>query len=319
MIERKISDDEAGQRLDKYVRALMRDVPKSHVYKMIRTKKIRVNGKRTTVEYLLQAGDVVTIRGDEEKLLSQRPEGERPRRPSRALKVLYEDDHVLAIDKPAGMAVHPGSGIVDGTVVDEIRAYLGPRAVRNNFTASPAHRLDRDTSGAMFCAKSRRAMVGFTDIFTRNLAHKVYLVLVKGHFDRPVGVIDTPLPEHQQSAKSKAERGINLQEAVTRYKVLARGQLVSLVECTIETGRTHQIRRHMASIGHPVAGDRKHGDFAFNRELRSRYGLKRMFLHARSIGLRHPVEETRLKVEAPLPPELVTALRKMGIKNPDAA
>ncbi|MFN7133703.1 MAG: RluA family pseudouridine synthase, partial [Myxococcales bacterium] len=204
------------------------------------------------------------------------------------------------------------------TVVDEIRAYLGEHAERNGFIASPAHRLDRETSGVILCAKSRRAMVRFTEIFTEGSAHKVYLTLVKGHFNTPHGTIDTPLAEHQQSARSKAERGVNLQEAVTRYKVIGKGQHVSLLECTIETGRTHQIRRHMASIGHPVAGDRKHGDFAFNRELKAKYGLKRMFLHARRITFRHPVDDNRMTLESPLSQELATVLRKMGIQNPDA-
>jgi 23S rRNA pseudouridine955/2504/2580 synthase len=318
MIERKVSEDAAGQRLDKFVRKTLREVPLSHVYKMFRTKKIRVNGKRGQPELLLQPGDVVTIRGDEEQLLAARPESEKaPRRAREPLKVLYEDDYMMAVDKPAGMAVHPGSGITEATLVDEVRALLGPRAVRNEFAASPAHRLDRDTSGVILVAKRRRAMVRFTEIFTEGSAHKSYLALSKGHFPAARGTIDLPLAEHEQSGRSKAERGINMQPAVTHYRVLAKGELVDLVECTIETGRTHQIRRHLAAMAHPVAGDRRYGDFPFNRVLRSRYGLKRMFLHARRLELEHPITGEWMVFEAPLAPELVTVLRKMGIRSPD--
>jgi 23S rRNA pseudouridine955/2504/2580 synthase len=323
MIEKKVSEDAAGQRLDKYVRKLLPNVPKSHVYKMFRTRKVRLNSRRGQVDDLLEEGDEVTIRGTADALLGARvqPQGdERPRRlPPRApvsLCILFEDEHVLALDKPAGMAAHPGSGIESGTVVDEVRAYLGKKAVRNEFAASPAHRLDRDTSGVILVAKSRRAMVRFTEMFTAGQADKEYLALAKGHFPRPVGVIDLPLPEHQQTAKSRQERGVHMQEAVTRYLVLAKGQWVSLLACTIETGRTHQIRRHLAAIGHPVAGDRRHGDFSFNRELRAKYGMKRMFLHARRIRFDHPIDGRSVTVEAPLCPELAAALKKMGIANP---
>ncbi len=319
MIERTISEDGAGQRLDKYVRKLLRDVPLSHVYKMFRTKKVRVNGSRGKPEQLLQAGDVVVIRGDEEQLLTARPESEGAPRPSRQpLKVLFEDEAMLAIDKPSGMAVHPGSGIESGTVVDEVRAYLGPRAVRNEFAASPAHRIDRDTSGVLLVAKTRRAMVRFTEIFTEGSAHKSYLALVKGKIEKDRGTIDLPLSEHEQTLKSKQQRGINMQEAVTHYRVLGRGALVTLVECTIETGRTHQIRRHMAAIGHPVAGDRKHGDFPFNRELKAKLGLKRMFLHAQRITFHHPIKGERVTLEAPLTPELTEVLRRAGIDAPSS-
>jgi len=318
MIERKVSEDLAGQRLDKFVRKLLREVPLSHVYKMFRTRKVRVNGKRAAPEYLLQPSDTVTIRGDEDQLLAARPEppGRPMPRSREPLRILYEDEYMMAVDKAAGMAVHPGSGIDGGTLVDEVRAYLGPRAVRNDFAASPAHRLDRDTSGVILVAKRRRAMVRFTEIFTEGSAHKSYLALAKGAFSRPKDTIDVPLAEHEQTARSKSERGRNMQPAVTHYAVRARGELVSLLACTIETGRTHQIRRHLAAIGHPVAGDRRYGDFPFNRELRSRFGLRRMFLHARRIEFAHPMTGQPMVIEAPLAEELSGVLERMGIEAP---
>jgi 23S rRNA pseudouridine955/2504/2580 synthase len=317
MIERKIGEDASGQRLDKYLRKVLKDVPLSHVYKLLRTKKVRVNGARGHAEDLLKGGDVVTIRGDEEQLLAARPESERkPARAKEPLKVLYEDDYLMAIDKPAGMAVHPGSGIESGTVVDEVRAMLGPHAVHNEFAPSPAHRLDRDTSGVLLVAKRRPAMVRLTEIFTAGTARKRYLALAKGRFAEGRGTIDLPLSEHEQTAKSRAAHGVKLQPAVTHWRVLAAGPNVSLLECTIETGRTHQIRRHLVAVGHPVAGDRRHGDFPFNRELKAKFGLKRMFLHARSMEIEHPITGKKLYLQAKLPPELTDALKRMGIAEP---
>ncbi len=317
MIEFRIDSDHAGVRLDKVLRQRLPAVPVSHLFKMIRTKKVRVNGKRASVDQALALDDLVSIRGTEERLLSPGPAGERPVPvdPSR-LKVLFEDDWMMAVDKPSGMAVHTGSGITGGTLVDYVRAYLGPRAVRNGFAASPAHRLDRDTSGVILVAIRRPAMVHFTEVFTEGRASKRYLVLVKGRMPRPSGRIDLPLSEHQQTAASKARRGVNLQEAVTLWQLLQQGGEAALLACTIETGRTHQIRRHLASLGHPVAGDRKYGDFAFNREAKARWGLKRLFLHAGSIQFPHPDDGRTLRLEAPLPADLRDVLARAGLAAP---
>src|SRR5262245_42280499 len=177
MLEFKAGPDFADVRLDKFLRKKLSQVPVSHLFKMIRTKKVRVNGKRAQPEQTLQPGDTLSIRGQEEQLLS--PPAAPPRVDPGQLHVLYEDDWLMAVDKPSGMAVHSGSGITSGTLVDYVRAYLGPRAERNGFTASPAHRLDRETSGVILVAKRRPAMVHFTDVFTRGLARKRYLALAK--------------------------------------------------------------------------------------------------------------------------------------------
>ncbi|MGO8968686.1 MAG: RluA family pseudouridine synthase [Myxococcaceae bacterium] len=317
MIEFRIDSDHAGVRLDKVLRQRLPSVPASHLFKMIRTKKVRVNGKRASVDQPLALDDVVSIRGTEERLLGAGPAAERPPPvdPSR-LKVLLEDEWMMAVDKPSGMAVHTGSGITGGTLVDYVRAYLGSRAVRNGFAASPAHRLDRDTSGVILVAIRRPAMVHFTEVFTEGRASKRYLVLVKGRMPRSSGRVDLPLSEHQQTAASKARRGVNLQQAVTLWQLLQQGGEAALLACTIETGRTHQIRRHFASLGHPVAGDRKYGDFAFNREAKARWGLKRLFLHAGSIQFPHPEDGRTLRLEAPLPAELRDVLARAGMAFP---
>lgn len=317
MLEFRIDEDHAGVRLDKFLRKKLATVPVSHLFKMIRTKKVRVNAKRAFPEQELQAGDLLTIRGTEERLLA--PASEKPKAPPvdpSKLVILLEDDWMMAVDKPSGMAVHTGSGITGGTLVDYVRAYLGPKAVRNEFAASPAHRLDRETSGVILVAKRRPAMVHFTDVFTHGKAKKRYLALAKGRFPKSHGVIDLPLAEHQQTAESKARRGVNLQEALTRYSVLEQGGEAAYLEAGIETGRTHQIRRHLTAIGHPIAGDRKYGDFAFNREAKARWGLRRLFLHARQIEFPHPEDGRKVRVEAPLPQELVEVLARAGLKKP---
>lgn len=320
MLEFRISDDFAGVRLDKYLKKTLPNVPTSHVFKMIRVKKVRVNGKRAQPEQHLASGDVITIRGDEQQLVGDRERTPPPPPPVdlTQLVILHEDEWILVLDKPSGMAVHTGSGITGGTVVDLVRAHLGPRAVRNEFAASPAHRIDRETSGVLVVAKRRPAMVHFTDVFTHHKAKKRYLTLVQGKLPRASGLIDVPLAEHQQTAESKARRGVNLQEARTRYQVLCHSSHVSLVACTIETGRTHQIRRHFAAIGHPVVGDPKHGDFAFNREAKARWGLSRLFLHAARLEFPHPEGGRRMVVEAQLPGELVDVLRRAGLSWPPA-
>lgn len=316
MIEYRVDEDSARMRLDKLLRKRLPNVPTSHLFKMIRTKKVRVNGKRAQPEQLLVEGDVITIRGTEEALLGQRAERKPPPPPPvdpKDLVILFEDDWLMAVNKPSGMAVHTGSGIIGGTLVDYVRAYLGTKAERNGFTASPAHRLDRETSGVILVAKRRPAMVHFTDVFTHSKARKSYLTLVKGRMPGKRGTIDTPLSEHQQTAESKARRGVNMQEALTRYSVVQQGGECAYLECSIETGRTHQIRRHLASIGHEVAGDKKYGDFAFNRDAKARWGLKRLFLHAQRIEFPHPANGEKIRVEAALPTDLQEVLTRAAL------
>jgi 23S rRNA pseudouridine955/2504/2580 synthase len=314
LLARTVSADQGGQRLDKYLRRLLPNVPKSHLYKMIRTRKVKVNGKRAYAETLLAPGDEITLRADEEKLLAPAIEGAP--RAGRPLDVLYEDEHLIAVDKPSGLAVHPGSGILGPTLVELSRAHTGLRP-QGEFQASPAHRLDRDTSGVVLVAKSRRAMVRFTEMFTAGEVKKEYLALVKGRFSQERGTVDVPLAEHEQTAKSRDERGVKLQAAVTHYQVIGTGREVSLLRCTIETGRTHQIRRHLAAIGHPVLGDRRHGDFALNRRLKGEAGLARLFLHARRLGFVHPVSGKTLTLESTLPADLEEVLRRLEVSGID--
>ena len=312
MIERTVTEDQAGQRLDKFLLRLFEEVPKSHVYRLLRLRRVRLNGQRAHGETILTAGDRLVVRGDEQKLLAPRPA--HAFATETALQIIYEDGDLLVVDKPAGLAVHPGSGIEGKTLVDLARAHEGPKEA-GVFRASPAHRLDRDTSGVVVIAKTRRAMVRLTELFTEGSPDKRYLALIKGRV-ADAGTIDLPLVEHEQTSKSRRLNGVKLQEATTHWTVVAQTADVALVSCRIETGRTHQIRRHFAAIGHPVVGDKRHGDFTFNREIGARCGLKRMFLHAEALKLRHPSTGEPVQFDAALPPELREALANLGLPTP---
>jgi 23S rRNA pseudouridine955/2504/2580 synthase len=314
VIERIVGDDQAGQRVDKFLRRLLPQVPQSHIYKLLRLRRVRVNGTRAREDTLLKSGDRIVVRGDEEKLLSAPTETPTYRQ---KLAVLYEDEHLMAVDKPAGLAIHPGTGIEGPTVVELARAHVGPVAA-GTFEASPAHRLDRETSGVVLVAKTRKAMIKLTEMFTAGTVHKRYLALAKGRLPEDRGVIEIPLPEHEQTARSRAQRGVKLQEAVTHWERLSEGDALSFLACRIETGRTHQIRRHLAAIGHPIAGDRRHGDFALNRVLQREAGLRRMFLHAEQISFEHPLSSEVVEVSVALPVELREVLTRLGLPEKSA-
>ncbi len=316
MLEYKVTEDAAGQRLDKFLRKRLESVPLSHLYKLVRTKKVRVNGARATIAHLLQPGDVITVHGARDTKPAEGPGPKPAQQVGQDFRVLYEDEHILVCDKPAGLAIHPGSGITGETLVDQARAYLERQGLllpEGEFKPSPAHRLDRETSGVVIVAKTRQAMVKLSEIFTEGEAEKRYLTVAKGRFQKDKGTIDLRLPEHQQTAVSKEQRGVNMQSAITHWHRLAGGSEATLLEISIETGRTHQIRRHLAAIGHPIIGDGKHGDFTFNRQLRATSGLKRMFLHSARLSIAHPITGKRLVFLAPLPAELVEALPRLGI------
>lgn len=313
-MEYEISEDGAGQRLDKFVRRVLPELAGSAVYKLIRTKKIRVNGVRAKENQLLAAGDRVSIRAQAVQAATTPREAPAPLSVKREFEILHEDKHILVVNKPSGLAIHPGSGITSSTLVDQVRAYVG-EVPEGEFKPAPAHRLDRETSGVVIIAKTRQAIVRLAEIFTEQDTRKIYLTLVAGELD-PEGVIDIPLAEHQQSAANKAARGVNLQRAVTRWKRLGHARGLTLAEVQIETGRTHQIRRHFAAIGRPVVGDAKHGDFPLNRQVRAELGLKRMFLHAARLQLPHPATEQKSTFRAPLSPDLMAVLESLGLEPP---
>lgn len=306
-----ITENEHGQRLDNLLLKQCKGVPKSHVYSIVRSGQVRVNGRRAEVSYRLQTGDVLRIpplriaRREQEIVAGAELKVELP--------VLYEDDGLLIIDKPAGIAVHGGSGESFG-VIEALRRQR-PQA---RFLEL-AHRLDRETSGILLVGKKRSALLALHEMFRDGGggggADKRYQVLVAGRWMDPVRNVRVPLLKYLQSS---GERRVRVSEegkaSHTVFRLLARWEHFSLLEARLKTGRTHQIRVHLAHLGYPVAGDEKYGDFALNRVL-AREGLKRMFLHAWTMRLPHPLDGRELVVEAPLPVVLRRFLQGLAAKE----
>lgn len=224
------------------------------------------------------------------------------------LTLLHEDESMIVVDKPSGVPVH-GSGPLDTTVESLLRKQLGQKAVRQGFTVGAVHRLDRETSGVVVFARRRRACTRLMEQFADGRVWKTYWALVQGRVGESKGRMSAPLPglgKHQGK----------LQDALTDWRVLARGSDATLVECQPRTGRTHQIRRHMRALGHPLAGDDKYGVPRFNEWVQKTWKLPRMFLHAAGVSLKHPDDERALAFESPMPPELSSVLEKAGIHWP---
>lgn len=304
-----ISEDEAGQRLDNFLLRICKGVPKSHVYRILRSGEVRVNSKRAEASYRLLEGDKLRIPPIR---IAQRAEEVVAGAEFKAdLPILHEDDALLVIDKPAGIAVHGGSGVSFG-VIEALRRQR-PEA---RFLEL-AHRLDRETSGILLIGKKRSALTALHDMFRDGGtggrgADKRYLVLVKGRWMDPVRHARQSLYKYLLDS---GERRVRVAEegkpSHTVFRLVARWQNFSLLEAELRTGRTHQIRVHLAHFGYPIAGDDKYGDFALNKELAGK-GLKRMFLHAWKMALPHPLTAVPMALEAPLPRALKSFVDELG-------
>lgn len=294
--------DEGGedQRIDNFLFRHLKGVPKSHVYRILRGGEVRVNKKRVDQTYRLQLGDLLRIPPIR---IAERPEAEFV--PAAEFPVLYEDDALLAVNKPSGVAVHGGSGVSFG-VIEQLR-----RARPQAKFLELVHRLDRETSGVLLVAKKRSALTGLHEIMREGSSDKRYFALVLGqwrnarqHVKLPLHKFDTPQGEKRVMVREDG------QAAHTVFTLQKSWPEFSLLEAELKTGRTHQIRVHLAHLGFPIAGDDKYGDFARNKELMKR-GLKRMFLHAHSISFNHPLSGEPLQIAAPLPPELEKFLTRL--------
>lgn len=288
-----VGAESADQRIDNYLLRLCRGVPKSHIYRILRSGEVRVNGKRIDASYRLAAGDRVRI--PPLRIAATQP---RPIPVAKPLRVVYEDDALIALDKPSGVAAHGGSGVSHG-VIEMLRSQR-PRAPFLELV----HRLDRETSGVLLVAKKRGALTALHAALRAGEVHKTYLALVKGSWPDRERRIDMALHKYVTAAGERRVAVRNDGKPAVSH-VLRRRQWrdVSLLEVELETGRTHQIRVHLAHSGHPVCGDDKYGDFEFNRAVR-KAGLKRMFLHAFSVSFRHPGDARPMHLGAPLPEEL---------------
>ncbi len=299
---RKITGDEAGQRVDNFLMRHFKTVPRSRVYRLLRKGEVRVNRKKVAAEYRIAEGDEV-------RLPPVRIEAsDAPGQPSMSLielierAVIFQDKHLLVIDKPAGVAVHGGSGLSYG-VIEALRAS------RPRETLELVHRLDRDTSGCLLITRDRATLVALHALIREGGLHKTYLALVAGSWQLGTKRIDAPLSTENRQHGSRHVRVASAgKNSVSIFKpVQFFGSLATLMEVDIPTGRTHQIRVHAEFAGHPLLGDDKYGDRERNAELKH-MGLKRTFLHAQSVAFEWPASLVPFHVSAPLPVELVAVL-----------
>jgi 23S rRNA pseudouridine955/2504/2580 synthase len=289
----RVGSEEAGQRIDNFLVRIAKGVPKSHLYRVIRGGEVRVNKKRVDVTYRLNEGDEIRLppmRTAEPSAAAVRP-AEFP--------ILYEDEQLLVVDKPAGVAVHGGSGVSFG-VIEQLRA-ARPQAPFLELV----HRLDRETSGILMLAKKRSSLVGLHEQIRGGTLDKRYLALVMGAWPNARQHVKAPLLKY---LLADGERRVRVDpQGVAAHTVVTLKERVgeaALLEVELKTGRTHQIRVHLAHLGFPIAGDDKYGDYAVNRQLARGSGkpvLKRMFLHAWRLGVRHPTSGAPLQFESPLP------------------
>jgi 23S rRNA pseudouridine955/2504/2580 synthase len=290
-----VDEGRAAQRVDNFLLRELKGVPRSHVYRLLRGGEVRVNSRRVDATYRLQAGDRIRIPPVRTSAApSRRPPA--PRDPG--FRVVFEDDALLVIDKPSGVAVHGGSGVSFG-VIEQLRA-----ARPESRFLELAHRLDRETSGLLMLAKKRSALVALHGALREGRVVKRYMALVRGAWSRAERTVELPLRKRvTPSGARHVSVGEGGQSSRTDFRLVERCGEFSLVEATLATGRTHQIRVHLAHLGFPIAGDDRYGDFELNRALAKR-GLKRMFLHSHALGLDHPLGVGRIDLEAPLPDEL---------------
>jgi 23S rRNA pseudouridine955/2504/2580 synthase len=299
---RTIVADEAGQRIDNFLIRHFKTVPRSRVYRLLRKGEVRVNRKRVEAEYRIQEGDEVRLPPVRIDALGE------PGRPSSSLlellerAVIFQDRHLLVVNKPAGVAVHGGSGMSFG-VIEALRVS------RPRETLELVHRLDRDTSGCLLVSRDRATLTSLHALIRNGGMHKTYLALVAGSWQLGTKRIDAPLAtDNRQHGERHVRVAAAGKDSVSVFKpVQFFGSLATLMEVDIPTGRTHQIRVHASFAGHPLLGDDKYGDRERNAALKG-HGLKRTFLHAQSVAFEWPGSGVPFHVSAPLPAELAAVL-----------
>lgn len=293
----EISAEWVGQRLDNFLVRECKGVPKSHIYKAIRSGQVRVNKGRVKNEYRLELGDVVRI----PPMRMPDPKAEPPVPPAQ-FPIVFEDDYLLVINKPEGVAVHGGSGVSFG-VIEQLRAARPEQKL-----LELGHRLDRDTSGLLIIAKRRRSLVAIHDMFRDGQVEKFYQALVEGDWVNSRQHIKAPLLRWLTvSGERRVRVDAQGKPSHTIVSLLQRYGAYSLVEAELKTGRTHQIRVHLAHAGFPIVGDDKYGSDTVRMQF-AQWGFKRMFLHAARLRMRHPITEEWLELEAPLPPACIHIL-----------
>jgi len=313
VINEIISEDSNNQRIDNFLFKRLKNIPKSHIYQLLRSGQVRVNGKRIVFHHRLVSGDSVRIPPVTLNAASSvKPQGKKLQRPF-SFCILFEDEALLVVDKPSGTAVHGGSGVSFG-VIEQLRM----QRTELKFLEL-VHRLDRETSGVLLLAKKRSALVALHQQISSGQTEKHYRVLVKGKWTNRKQHVQLPLIKYVTEEgerrvfvaggkrKSRDLTGSKEMASHTIFTLQKTWQDYSLLDAELKTGRTHQIRVHLAHLGYPIAGDDKYGDFALNKRLARMpddSGLSRMFLHASSMQIKHPLSGQVLKLTAPLPDDL---------------
>jgi 23S rRNA pseudouridine955/2504/2580 synthase len=296
----QVDEGSEGQRLDNFLIKLLKGVPKTHVYRVIRSGEVRVNKGRASADTRLAIGDEVRV-----PPVRMTDRSDEAPAPAREFPVVYEDEHLIAVDKPAGVAVHGGSGVSFG-VIEQLR-----RSRPQAKFLELVHRLDKETSGLLLIAKKRSALTALQDQFRSRETGKTYAALVLGAWPANKKVIDVAL---HKFLTEEGERRVRTADAdagrrsITLVRIQQKFKDFTLLDVTIKTGRTHQIRVHLTHEGHPIAGDAKYGDFAVNKALARGDAVPgqrfdRMFLHARSLRFEHPASGEVIELESALPAE----------------
>lgn len=300
-----ITEEYAERRLDNFLISHFHKLPKSRIYQMIRKGEVRVNKGRIKQGYRLQTGDMVRI--PPVRIISRENHSKPPEDLSKLIKnsIIYEDEYFLAINKPANIAVHSGSGVQYG-VIEILRAQRS-----ETHFLELVHRLDRATSGCLLMAKDYKTLRGTHEILRRGEVKKTYLALLKGQVTNTLTVVDAPLRKTKTTSGGKKVRVNNAgKQALTHFHLLENFDVASFSRVELMTGRTHQIRVHADFIEHPLAGDEKYGDWEFNRIMK-KSGLKRLFLHAEHLSFEMPRTGKQLNFTTQLPDALQQCLRKL--------
>lgn len=295
-----IDPEEAGERIDRFLAEKMPDLTRSYIQKLVKDGFVKVNGTCVKSNYR-------TAKNDQAELLLPPPELLEILPENIPLDILYEDEDLLVVNKPKGMVVHPAAGHSGGTLVNAVMYHCGDALSGINGVMRPGivHRIDKDTSGSLLVCKTDRAHQSIAQQLAGHSIHRIYRAVASGVLKEESGTVDAPVGRHPVDRKKMAVNREHGKEAVTHYKVLERLKNASYIECRLETGRTHQIRVHMASIGHPLLGDTVYGSS------RDPYHLNGQALHAMTIGFIHPVRGIYMEFEAPLPEYFVNLVQKL--------
>ena len=287
------SADKAGERLDVFLTRKWPDFSRSHIQKLITKGEVVTVGKVRKANYKLALGDEVKITLPEAVPVAIEAE-------NILLDILYEDDDIIVVNKARGMVVHPAAGVNFGTLVNALLYHCDDLSgINGEIRPGIVHRLDKDTSGVMVCAKNDKAHVNLAEQIRTKAAHRIYLAIVNGNIKEEAGIIKGDIGRHPIERKKMAIVKENGKPAVTHFKVLERFGDFTLVECKLETGRTHQIRVHMASIGHPLVNDPKYGP-----KKASPFAIKGQALHSHELTLTHPTSGKEMHFTAPLPDDM---------------